>query len=135
MKSTKELEQAVRYGTPEDLEDETFSPPTPAEYLQTLLEDRALTVREAIRRCNLDRGYGYQLFNGTRIPSRDLILILALELRFTEEEVQRLLKLSGRPVLYARCRRDAAILYALFHDIGLEETDKMLEELGEAPLR
>lgn len=134
MKTTGELEQEIRRGTPTVLAGEAFESSTAASYMQALLRERGLGAREAVRRCNLDRSYGYQLLNGTRVPSRDLILSIALELRFTEEETQRVLKLAGRPVLYARCRRDAAVLYALNHDLGPEETNSLLRDLGEAEL-
>lgn len=96
MITTEELEQAIRRGRPQALMAEEYAQPSPASYLRQLLRDRGLNTREAIRRCNLDRSYGYQLFNGTRVPSRCLTILMALELRFTEEETQRLLKLAGR---------------------------------------
>lgn len=134
MKTTRELERRIRQGGPDALLDRDFTPPSAADYLQSLLLDRGLRPMDVIRRCNLDRSYGYQLLNGTRIPSRDLILAMALELRFTEAETQRLLKLSGRPVLYARCRRDAAVLYSLCRGLGPEEAERLLRDLSEAPL-
>lgn len=134
MKTTGELEQSIRCGTAGTLAGGEFAQPTPSDYLRSLLRDRGLDTRAVIDRCNLDRSYGYQLLNGTRVPSRDLILVMALELRFSEEETQRLLKLAGRPVLYARCRRDAAVLYALSHGLGLEETGVLLRDLGESGL-
>ncbi len=134
MKTTRELERRIRQGEPGELLGHDFTPPSAADYLQSLLLNRGLRPKDMIRRCNLDRSYGYQLLNGTRIPSRDLLLAIALELRFTETETQRLLKLSGRPALYARCRRDAAVLYSLCHGLGPEEAEGLLRELSEAPL-
>ena len=93
-----------------------------------------MAVKDAIRACNLERTYGYQLFNGTRRPTRAVLLRLSLVLELREEEVQRLLKLAGRPVLYARNRADAAVLYGLNHHMTLEETDELLTSLGEEPL-
>ena len=89
---------------------------------------------QAIQRCNLDRSYGYQLFNGTRRPTRDILLALAVHLGLTEAETQRLLKLAGRPVLYARNRRDAAILYSLSHRLSPGETEELLSGLEVKPL-
>ena len=50
------------------------------------------------------------------------------------EETQRLLKIAGRQPLYARERRDAAVLYALTHGLTVEKTDALLESLGEGTL-
>lgn len=135
MKPTGELSSVIRRGGRERLSEEEFCPPAPGEYLRQLLKDRGLTAKDVICRCNLDRSYCYQLLNGTRIPSRELIILLALELRFAEAETQRLLKLARRPVLYARCRRDAAILYGLTRSYDVEEVEELLRELGEEGLR
>ncbi len=85
-----------------------------------------MTVIQAIQCCNLDRSYGYQLFNGTRRPTRDVLLTLAIQLGLSEAETQRLLKLAGRPVLYARNRRDAAVLYCLSHKLSPAEAEELI---------
>ena len=135
MRSTRELENRIR--SSEDisvLDSGDFSAPELSEYLHSILEDHHVTVIQAIRRCNLDRSYGYQLFNGTRRPTRDVLLALAIHLGLTEEEAQRLLKLAGRPVLYARNRRDAAVLYCLSHRLPPEEAEELLSGLEVDPL-
>ena len=132
MKSTKELEHQIRESTTAKVlvgEDYT-SPPLPI-YLNNLLHRHGLTIQDVVVACNLDRSYGYQLFNGTRRPSREFLLRLALLLKLGEEEAQRLLKIAGRQPLYARNRRDAAVLYALTHELTMEKTDELLESLGE----
>lgn len=134
MKTTGELSKIIRQGSQERLAGAEFEQPSPAEYLWELMQARELNVRGMVRRCDLDRSYCYQLLNGTRIPSRELILRLALELCFTETETQRLLKLSQRPVLYPRNRRDAAVLYGLSHGLGVNQVNALLRELEEEPL-
>ena len=135
MKSTHELEQQIRSGGDSSLlESGDFSPPELSDYLHTILEAHGMTVIQAIQRCNLDRSYGYQLFNGTRRPTRNILLTLAIQLGLTERETQRLLKLAGRPVLYARNRRDAAILYCLSHRLSHAETEELLCGLEVEPL-
>ncbi len=135
MKSTQELEHQIRESpTPQVLTGADYtSPPLPI-YLNSLLHRHGLTVQDVVVACNLDRSYGYQLFNGTRRPSRELLLRLALLLKLGEDEAQRLLKIAGRQPLYARNRRDAAVLYALTHGLTAEETDELLESLGEGAL-
>lgn len=135
MKSTHELEQRIRSsGDASFLDSGDFCTPALPDYLHTLLEAHHMTVIQAIQQCNLDRSYGYQLFNGTRRPTRDVLLTLAVQLGLTEEETQRVLKLAGRPVLYARNRRDAAVLYCLNHRLSPAETEALLSELEVEPL-
>lgn len=135
MKTTHELEQKIRSGKdPSLLDGGDFSLPELSDYLHTILKTHDMTVIQAIQRCNLDRSYGYQLFNGTRRPTRDMLLTLAIHLGLTERETQRLLKLAGRPVLYARNRRDAAVLYCLSHRLSHAETEELLNGLEVEPL-
>lgn len=135
MKSTRSLEHAIRNsGDPGLLGGEDFSLPALSNYLQEQLRRRGMVLKDIIRRCNLDRNYGYQLFNGTRRPTRDVLMILSLELGLREREAQRLLQLAGRAPLYARCRRDAAVLYGLSHHLSPAEVHDLLLELGEPGL-
>ncbi|MDE7220464.1 MAG: helix-turn-helix domain-containing protein [Oscillospiraceae bacterium] len=135
MKTTRELEHKIRVSKDASvLADADFNMPELSGYLRELLRERGLTAGEAIRRCNLDRSYGYQLFNGTRRPTRDMLLVLSFQLRLGEQQAQRLLKLAGRPVLYARNRRDAALLYGLGHRLTLAQAEELLASLEEVPL-
>lgn len=135
MKPTEELENEIRQSaSPAVLTAEAYDPPPLPEYLSGLLRRRGTTVRDVVLRCNLERSYGYQLFNGTRRPTRDFLLLLALVLGLEEAETQRLLKIAGRPPLYARNRRDAAVLYGLSHRLSAEEADDLLRKLGEEGL-
>ena len=135
MKTTRELEQKIRTGKdPRLLLGPDFDAPALTDYLHTLLQRRGLTVGEAIQRCNLDRSYGYQLFNGTRRPTRDVLMVLSLELGLSGEETRRLFELTGRAPLYARRRRDAAVLYGLSHGLSPADVHELLLELGEEGL-
>lgn len=135
MRPTGELENEIRQsGSPAALAAGDFAAPPLPDYLNGLLHRRGMTVRDIVLRCNLERSYGYQLFNGTRRPTRDFLLLLSMVLRLEEAEAQRLLKIAGRAPLYARNRRDAAVLYGLSHGLSAEETDGLLRELGEEGL-
>lgn len=131
MKATGELEHGIREASsPEVLAEDGFRLPPLPEYLNGLLEEREWSLRDVILRCNLDRSYAYQLFNGTRRPTRDFLVLLALILGLDEAGTQRLLKIAGRPVLYARDPRDAGLLYALSHGLTAEDADALLRNQG-----
>ena len=107
----------------------------PEELLQELVLRHNVLVKDVIRRCNLERSYGYQLFNGTRRPTRDTLMVLALELGLSGEDARRLFEIAGRAPLYARCRRDAAVLYGLSHNLSPADVHELLLELGEEGLK
>lgn len=135
MKTTDELRNTIRSSSdPAMLAGGAFTPPDFTFYLCNLLERRGWLVKDAIRACYLERSYGYQLFNGTRPPTRTFLLRLALALDLGEEETQKLLTRCGRASLYPRSRFDAAVLYGLTHHLTLEETDELLLSLGEGGL-
>lgn len=135
MKTTGELEQEIREAdSPASLSADGFRLPPLPEYLRGLLAERGVTVGDVVVRCGLDRSYAYQLFNGTRRPTRNFLILLSLSLGLEEPEAQRLLKIAGRPPLYARDRRDAAALYALSHGLSPEEADALLRDLGQEGL-
>ena len=59
---------------------------------------------QVIERSQIERTYGHQLFNGTRRPSRDKVLQLALGLGLSVDETQRLLRAAGKSPLYPRLK-------------------------------
>ena len=135
MRSTGELEHEIREAaSPSPLSGDAFRLPPLPEYLRSLLAERGVSVGDVVVRCSLDRSYAYQLFNGTRRPTRDFLLLLSLSLGLEEAEAQRLLKIAGRPPLYARDRRDAAALYALSRGLSPEKADALLRDLGQEGL-
>ena len=74
---------------------------------------RGMLPAQVIERSQIERTYGHQLFNGTRRPSRDKVLQLALGLGLSVDETQRLLRSARKSPLYPRLRRDAVILYGI----------------------
>lgn len=110
--------------------EQAFQTPSFREYLSQLCEEHGVRREHAIRRSGIERAYGYQLFNGTRKPSRDKVLQIALALRLEVDETQKLLQVAEKSPLYPRIKRDAAVLYCLSHEKGVMETQMLLSDLG-----
>lgn len=135
MTSTGKLEHQIRISeTPALLAGKLYEAPDIVRYMNSLLYARGLTVQDVIVGCDMNRSYAYQMFNGNRAPTRGFLLNLAFLLQLSETETQRLLKIAGRQPLYARNRRDAAILYGLSHGMTAEETEGLLRSLDEEGL-
>ena len=83
---------------------------TLSEFLQKCLQEKGLQKAEAIRHADLDRVYGYQIFDGKHTPGRDKLIRLAFGMKLTVEETQRLLKIAQVSPLYPRIERDVLIL-------------------------
>ena len=105
-----------------------------AEHLDALLDQKETSRAEVIYRAGLDTVYGYQIFNGTRKPSRDKLLQLAFGFPLTYKETLTLLRIAGVGSLYVRRRRDSIIIFALNKGFSLEQLNELLEQEGEAYL-
>lgn len=129
-KSTANLESELkRSKTLEDFlkknSDELAADSLP-EQLQALLSAKGITKSEAVKRCNLNDVYAYQIISGTRRPSRDKLLCLCIAIGATLDETQELLLHGGFAPLYARNKRDSIIIFAISHkETILQLNDKL----------
>ena len=98
--------------------------------LKSHCERKGLLPAHVIERSQIERTYGHQLFNGTRRPSRDKVLQLALGLGLGVNETQQLLRAAGKSPLYPRLKRDAVILYGLGKSQPLLTVQENLSRYG-----
>ena len=104
------------------------------EYLERLLREKDMKRAEVIRRADLDRAFGYQIFDGSKSPSRDKVLQIAIGFRLNYDETCELLRVARKPALYARLKREAVLIYAIGHGLSIMETQYMLMEAELTPL-
>ena len=77
---------------------DTFEERSISEYLRKLCEERGMVSEQVIKKAQIDRTYSHQIFNGTRIPSRDKLIQLAFGFGLSLDETQKLLKSAGKSV-------------------------------------
>ena len=109
-----------------DSEAGSFAETPLSEYLRRLCEERDVVPEQIIKKAQIDRTYGHQLFNGTRNPSRDKLIQLAVGFGLSLEETQTLLKKAGKSVLYPKIKRDAACIYGISHGMNVMELQELL---------
>lgn len=100
------------------------------KYLDTIISERNLSIPDVGVKALLSRSFTYQIFSGDRVPSRNIILRIALALELSLDDTQRLLKLADRGALYPKIKRDAVIIYGINNRLGLYKTDETLLSLG-----
>ena len=116
-KTTSELTHEIKATT--DIEDyleknkENMIEGHLSGHLNTLLAQKGISRADVVRNSHLDRAYVYQIFSGEKTPSRDKLIAIAFGLHLTDDETQKMLKLSGNRELYARDKRDALILFSI----------------------
>ena len=101
-----------------------------SDYLSAWCKARGEVPEQVIRRANLEKSYGHQLFSGKRKPSRDTVLQLAFAMGADVAQAQEMLKIARKSVLYPRIKRDTVLIYCLHNQIGLLDTEIILEDLG-----
>lgn len=104
------------------------------EYLEQLLSQKRLKRADVIRGSLLGKAYIYKIFSGEKKPSRDKLLAIAFGLGLSEQETQKMLKLSGNRELYPRDKRDAIILFALQRGQSILDANELLDTHGLAIL-
>lgn len=100
------------------------------DYLSDWCRSHQEVPEQIIRRANLEKSYGHQLFSGKRRPSRDTVIQLAFAMGADVAQAQEMLRLARKSILYPRIKRDTVIIYCLHNRVSLLDTEIILEDLG-----
>lgn len=114
----KKLEQDEEFD--EDLINDNICPDL-GDFLRTCMEHAGISRADCISALDLDRSYGYQLLNGTRVPSRKCLIRIGLLFGLSVEDFQRMLNIAGRSSLYVKNTLDAKVFYAVKHKMNYED--------------
>ena len=98
--------------------------------MNKLIEDKGVKKSELFNEAMIERSYGYQILKGRRLPARNKVLSLALSLKLSLAETNRLLSLSDNGALYANVKRDAVLIYCLVRGMSVIDTDQQLANYG-----
>lgn len=100
---------------------ENNAPPKLPDVLSKYIDENKISKTDVIRMLNVDRNYGYQMLNGTRIPTRNCLIQIALILKLDADQISYLLRLAGKSPLYVRNIVDARVFYAVKHNMEYYE--------------
>lgn len=107
-----------------------------AAYMRAVFRQKGVLQQTVFLNADISENYGYKLISEEKhTRQRDVVLRLCLAARFTLTEVQKALQLYGMSPLYARIRRDAALIIAFntkMYDIA--EVDGFLKKHELKPL-
>ena len=135
MKTTDELQKVLENSDDlekylndnfDDINNITFT-----EYIEKCLVEKGVSKSDVIEQSNIQKNYAYQIFDGSKNPSRDKVLALAFSMKLDIPETNRLLKLSNNSVLYPRIKRDSIICFSINQSNNLMDTNILLDEMGE----
>ncbi len=100
-------------------------------YLNQLLTEYGKMKNDVVAGSGLNQIYAYQIFAGTKRPSRDKLIALIFGFPLELDDAQRLLRIGGVSELYPRIRRDSIVLFGLKNRLSVHELDDLLFEMGE----
>ena len=106
-----------------------------SDYMSAWCKAHQEVPEQLIRRANLEKSFGHQLFSGKRKPSRDTVIQLAFSMGADVAQAQEMLKIARKSPLYPRIKRDTVIIYCLHNKISLSDTEIILYDLGLPLLR
>ena len=109
---------------------ENMLEPDLSKYLMELLARKGLKRAQVVEDSGVDKAFVYQIFNGSKRPSRDKLIAITFGMRLNEEETQRVLKIAGHSELYPRVPRDALILFSIQRGMDIWQTDDALDKNG-----
>lgn len=104
--------------------------PTFSEFITQKCVDLGEVPERIIKRADIDRTYGHQLFQGIRQPSRDKVIQLAIGFGLNVDETQNMLLIARKSPLYVKIKRDAAILFCINRKMDIFETQELLQEIN-----
>lgn len=107
---------------------------TLAEYLDILLTKYNLKKKDVITASNIDMVYGYQIFQGRKNPTRDILLSLCVGFGLDVDDARHLLYYGNAGTLYPRNKRDAYIMFALNKKMNILDLNKLLYDMDEETL-
>ena len=104
------------------------------DFFNGLFEMTGQKKSDVIRKANIDRVYGYQIMDGTRLGKRDYYLRIAIAMSLDLTNTQRMLAVTHGGSLHPLIKRDAAVIFAINHKYDNGETDKFMTGVDLLPL-
>lgn len=95
--------------------------PELGDLLSACMARAGISRTDCISALGIERGYGYQILNGTRVPTRECLIRIGLLLGLSVDEFQRMLNAAGRRSLYVKNMLDAKVFYAVKHKMSYED--------------
>lgn len=102
-----------------------------SDHLNRLLGAKDMSVADVVAASGLNKGYVYQIFEGSREkPSRDKLIAIAMGMKLNFGDTQKLLKIACMRPLYAKDKHDAIIIFALKKRKNIDFINEKFEEYG-----
>ncbi len=103
-------------------------------YLNNIIAKKGLVKSEVIKKTEFSEVMGYQIFSGTRLPSRDSLICICAAIDMTLDETQAILKIAGLAALYPKTKRDSIIIKGISENKTVAQINEELYNCEEKTL-
>lgn len=107
---------------------ESLSTQSLTELLEETLRENGVSKSEAINNSSIEKHYGYQIFKGTKTPSRDKLIMLSFGMKASLDQTKQLLSKIKAAPLSPKEERDGVIIFGLLHKISITDINILLFE-------
>lgn len=113
---------------------EAFVDLTISQFLSEYIKAHKLVKAAVIKDAEISEIFGFQVFSGTRNPSRNTLLSLCIAMKMSLDEVQTSLKIAKYAPLYPKYKRDSIIILGIHNGKGVCHINNELYDNGEETL-
>lgn len=113
---------------------EAFVDLTISQFLSEYIKAHKLVKAAVIKDAEISEIFGFQVFSGTRNPSRNTLLSLCIAMKMNLDEVQSSLKIAKYAPLYPKYKRDSIIILGIHNGKGVCHINNELYDNGEETL-
>ena len=123
---TGNLQEQLKHASKDKLTEiiETIPPVSFVDEITRLIDAKNISKGELISKTLLDRNYGYQILQGTRLPSKDKVLQFTIALGCTLDETNRLLTLCQNSTWYPKIKKEALIILPITQKLTVIEPNE-----------
>ena len=132
-KTTNEIENELTYvktnaELKQYMEDNSIGQLRFGNRFSELCKEYGVKQADLVHTVAVSKSQLYAVISGTRNPSKELVIKLALALKLTIEDTNELLKLAGHKELYVKNKADSIIIYGLKENKTVYEIEELLKE-------
>ena len=113
---------------------ENFVNLTISQFLNEYLTAKELKKSAVIKDAEISEIFGFQVFSGTRNPSRNTLLSLCIAMKMPLEDVQTTLKIAQFAPLYPKTKRDSIIILGITNNKSVYVINNELYDNNEETL-
>ena len=99
----------------------------PEQFWKKAFEKTTIPKNTIINRADISYTYFYDILKGKKHPSRDILIKICIAMELPVKTCQKALAVYDWAPLTATIHRDSIILYAITHNLNLNETQELLE--------